>query len=100
MNLALVQVLLSEAECTVRDCQDCHLSACIGVEDGDGLVLICEVSDHRLGQDVEGVPQEYVIGGGVQDMNLKIEGDSADEEGNITCQSKQLVNSTIRQHHM
>ena len=95
-----MRVPLSEAERTTWNCRDCHLSACVGVEDGDGLVLICKVPDHRLGQDVEGVPQEYVISGGVQNMNLQIEGDSSNEKGDITHQSKRLVNSTVCQHHV
>ena len=47
-----MRVPLGEAERTVQDCRDCHLSACVGVKYGDGLVLVCEVPDHRLGQDI------------------------------------------------
>ena len=95
-----MQVPLSEAERTARDSRDGRLAAGVGIEYGDGLVLICEVPDHRLGQDVKGAPQEYVIGGGAQNVDLKIESDGADEEGNISRQSKRLVNSTVRRHHM
>ena len=79
-----MRVLLSEAERTARDCRDGRLAAGVGIEYGDGLVLVCEVPDHRLGQDVKGVPQEYVIGGGAQNVDLKIESDGADGGVHVT----------------
>ena len=47
-----------------------HASTGIRVADGNGLILVGEVSDYALDENIEGSAEKNIICGRVNDMNL------------------------------
>ena len=82
------------------NCQYCRLSTGVQVADRDCLVLIGEILDNALGEDIKGSTKENVVGRVANDVDLEVECDIANQEGNIMCETKGFVDFSVGRLHI
>ena len=66
----------------------------------DRLVFVREITNHALGQHIEGSPEKDVVGRTADDVDLQIDGNFAETEGDITSKTEQLIDLAIGGLHI
>ena len=68
---------------------------CVWVTNGDCLILICEIVNHTLGEDIEWLAKEYVVGWSLYNMCLQIDCDRSNMERYILSKTKGPIDFSI-----
>ena len=72
----------------------------VRIRDCDSLILIGVIANNALCEHIEGAAQEYLIRRRANDMDLKVKGNAANGERDVSRQAHQPIKSTICGFHI
>ena len=72
----------------------------VRIRDSDSLVLVGIIANNAFCEHIKGVAQEYLIRRRANDMYLKVNGNAANGERDISHQTHRPIKSTVRGFHI
>ena len=83
-----------------RECGYSNTMTGVRVADGDSLIFVCEIPDDTLGKYVEWSAKQHVVCGGMDDVDLEVEGDFTDLKGDVVREATGLVDVAVCRLHV